>query len=89
MRRVALVILYVAVALLVTVPPIIAAILPALCLNPTGAPCRRVTISDWITGDLATIWMPPMALAFALIWVIVRLHRAGGARTPHPSDDQV
>ncbi|AXI42683.1 hypothetical protein [Sulfitobacter sp. SK011] len=76
MRKFALGLLYVAVALLVSVPPIFAALLSGMCMNPTGAACRTVTMSDWFKGELAMIWMPPLVLAIVLIWVIFRLHRA-------------
>lgn len=76
MRKFALVILYIAVALLVSVPPIFASILSSMCMNPTGGPCRTVTMADWFKGELAMIWMPPLLIAILLIWVIFRLHRA-------------
>ncbi len=76
MRKFALGVLYVAVALLVSVPPIFAALLSSVCMNPTGAACRTVTAADWFKGELAMIWMPPLALAIFLIWIIFRLHRA-------------
>ncbi|MGC1498188.1 MAG: hypothetical protein WA790_20450 [Sulfitobacter sp.] len=76
MRKFALGLLYVAVFLLVSVPPIFAALLSSVCMNPTGGPCRTVTAADWFTGELAIIWMPPVLLAIFLIWVIFRLHRA-------------
>ena len=76
MRKFALGLLDVAVALLVSVPPIFAALLSGMCMNPTGAACRTVTMADWFKGELAMIWMPPLVLAIVLIWVIFRLHRA-------------
>ena len=75
LRKVALGLLYVAVALLVSVPPIFAALLSSMCMNPTGAACRTVTMADWFKGELAMIWMPPLVLAIFLIWVIFRLQR--------------
>ncbi|MGJ8617323.1 MAG: hypothetical protein ACSHWS_10810 [Sulfitobacter sp.] len=76
MRKLALGVLYVAVALLVSVPPIFAALLSSMCMNPTGGACRTVTMADWFKGELAMIWMPPLLLAGFLIWMIFRLHRA-------------
>ena len=77
MRRAALVSLYIAVVLLMTVPPLFASYLSTICMNPTGASCRSVMAADWLTGDLAGIWIPPFVTALVLIWVITRLHRAG------------
>lgn len=74
-RKIALGLLYVAVFLLVSVPPIFAALLSGICMNPTGGPCRTVTMADWFKGELALIWMPPLILAIFLIWLIFRLHR--------------
>ena len=76
MRKAVLGLLYVAVALLVSVPPIFAAFLSSVCMNTTGAACRTVTMADWFKGELAMIWMPPLLLAVVLIWVIFRLHRS-------------
>lgn len=76
MRKAVLCMLYVVVALLVSVPPIFAAFLTSVCMNPTGGACRTVTMADWFKGELALIWMPPLLLAIVLIWVIFRLHRA-------------
>ncbi|WP_370401638.1 hypothetical protein [Sulfitobacter sp. JB4-11] len=78
MRKAALVVLYPVVAILVIVPPLFAAYLGALCMNPTGASCRRPDLGDWFAGELAGIWMPPFGLAVVLCFVIVRLHRAAG-----------
>ncbi len=75
MRKLALILLYPLVFLLVSVPPIFASLLPGLCMNPTGGPCRTATMADWFKGELAQIWMPPLILAMVLIWVIFRLHR--------------
>lgn len=77
MRRAALISLYIAVVLLMTVPPLFALYLSKICMNPTGAACRSVTAADWLTGELAGIWIPPFVIALLLIWVITRLHRAG------------
>lgn len=79
MRKLALAVLYGVVVLLLTVPPLFAAFLSVSCMNPTGGACRSATLHDWFAGELAAIWMPPFALAFALVFVIARLHKAGGA----------
>ncbi len=76
MRKFILGLLYVAVALLVSVPPIFALLISGMCLNPTGAACRPVTMAVLFKGDLAMIWMPPLVLALILIWIIFRLKRA-------------
>tara|TARA_R110000787_G_scaffold57281_11_gene130997 strand:- start:1175 stop:1423 length:249 start_codon:yes stop_codon:yes gene_type:complete len=76
LRKMALVLLYIAVALLVSVPPIFASILSTMCMNPTGGPCRTVTMADWFKGELAMIWMPPLLIAIFLIWVIFRLQKS-------------
>jgi hypothetical protein len=76
LRKIALILLYPAVLLLVSVPPIFAAFLSSMCMNPTGAACRAVTMADWFKGELAMIWMPPLLLAVILIWMIFRLHKA-------------
>jgi hypothetical protein len=75
MRKAGFAILYIVVALLMVVPPIFAGLLSAVCMNPTGASCRTVTAQDWLTGELAAIWMPPFGLALVLIGVIIWLHR--------------
>lgn len=77
MRKAALAVLYIVVALLLIVPPLFAFFLTAVCMNPTGGSCRSVTVYDWFAGELAVIWMPPFALAVLLIWMIKRLHKAG------------
>ncbi len=79
MRKAALAVLYGVVALLLTVPPLFAAFLSVACMNPTGGACRKTTLNDWFAGELAGIWMPPFAIAIALVFVISRLHDAGDA----------
>ncbi|KHA52586.1 hypothetical protein [Sulfitobacter geojensis] len=75
MRKAALVVLYLTVVALVTVPPLFAGFLTTMCMNPTGGACRTVTAKDWFAGELAGIWMPPFGVAIALILVIRWLHR--------------
>jgi hypothetical protein len=75
-RKLVLAVLYLAVFLLVSVPPLFAVVLSSMCMNPTGGPCRAVTASDWFRGELAQIWMPPLILALVLVWVIFRVQRA-------------
>jgi hypothetical protein len=77
MRKAALAVLYLTVVALVTVPPLFAAFLTTICMNPTGGACRSSTAQDWFAGELAGIWMPPFVVALALILVIRWLHRKG------------
>ena len=76
MHKAAIVVLSVLVGALMTLPPLFAAILSGWCMNPTGGSCRRVTAADWLTGELAGIWMPPFVLALVLVGVIFWLRRA-------------
>lgn len=80
MRKAALIVLYPLVAVLMTAPLMFAAYLSAMCMNPTGAACRRPDAGDWFTGELAGIWMPPFGLALVLVFVIARLHKAAPDR---------
>lgn len=80
MRKAALIVLYPVVAVLMTVPLLFAAYLGAMCMNPTGAPCRKPDAGDWFAGELAAIWMPPFAVALVLVFVIARLHKAAPAQ---------
>lgn len=75
MRRAAIVVLSVLAGLLATLPLAFAAYLSALCMNPTGGPCRTVTLHDWLMGELASIWMPPFVVAMLLVGGVLYLKR--------------
>ncbi len=72
-RTLTLKFLYFIVAALVSVPLLVAVLIPASCRN---APCKSLGLEGLFKGEIVVIWLPPLAVAAVLIWIIFRMHRA-------------
>ncbi|SFD72187.1 hypothetical protein SAMN04488523_102181 [Sulfitobacter brevis] len=75
MRKLTLGLLYILVAALVSVPPLLAVLVLDTCTEGAEVSCRGLSGSTWFGGEMALIWMSPLVVAAVLIWVIFRLRR--------------